>query len=374
MFDDCIIMAGGSGVRLWPASNSGRPKQFLSLAGEGNFFTDAVDRALALTRPGGQVIVIAGKVHASHIIRSLERYAGADKKRLVMIPEPLAKNTAPAMACGAFYAGGANRENRTILVLTSDHSIRPLPVFQADAEAASAFSARGNLVVFGIPPTGPATGYGYIEAGEELDQTVRRVRSFREKPDREKAEEFLAAGNYYWNSGMFGFSSAFILEEFRRNAPEIYGAFEKLAAPGKDAYSVQGGIRVLDNWPGLAEAYQAAPGISVDYAIAEKCRSVAMVTARFQWFDVGSWDEYARLVSEHRGGGLQAEVFAQDASGCFVDSDLPVALCGVDDLIVVIRSGKDGGPATALVAKKGATQGVRNIVEQIRAAGRTDLL
>jgi mannose-1-phosphate guanylyltransferase/mannose-1-phosphate guanylyltransferase/mannose-6-phosphate isomerase len=374
MFDDCIIMAGGSGTRLWPASNSKMPKQFLSLAGEGSFFTDAVDRALAVTGPGGRVIVIAGKAHVGHIIRACEHYGEGDKKRLVLIPEPLAKNTAPAIACGAFYAGGADREDRTILVLTSDHSIQPLPVFRTDAEEAAAFSAQGSLVVFGIPPTGPETGYGYVEAGEELGRGVSRALSFREKPAREKAEEFLALGNYYWNSGMFGFSSNFILEEFRRNAPEIYRAFENLAAPGKDGYSLQGGIRVLDKWPGLAEAYAAAPGISVDYAIAEKCPSVVMVRARFQWFDLGSWDEFARLASELRAGGLRSEVYAQDASGCFVDSDVPVALCGVEDLIVVIRSGKDGGPATALVAKKGATQGVKNIVEQIKAAGRTELL
>jgi mannose-1-phosphate guanylyltransferase/mannose-1-phosphate guanylyltransferase/mannose-6-phosphate isomerase len=374
MFDDCIIMAGGSGTRLWPASNSKMPKQFLSITGEGNFFTDAVDRALAVTGPGGRVIVIAGGAYAGHIIRALKQYGEEDKKRLVLIPEPLAKNTAPAIACGAFYAGGPDREDRNILVLTSDHSIRPLPVFRSDAEAASVFSARENLVTFGIPPTRPETGYGYIEAGEELDRGVCRVRSFREKPALEKAEEFLALGNYYWNSGMFGFSSRFILEEFRRNAPEIYGAFEKLPPPGKDACSLQGGIRILDNWSGLADAYQAAPGISVDYAIAERCRNVVTVKAHFEWFDLGSWDEYARLVSERRTGVLNVEVYAQDASGCFVDSDVPVALCGVDDLIVVIRSGKDGGPATALVAKKGATQAVKSIVEQIKAAGRTELL
>jgi mannose-1-phosphate guanylyltransferase/mannose-1-phosphate guanylyltransferase/mannose-6-phosphate isomerase len=374
MFDDCIVMAGGFGTRLWPASNSKMPKQFLSLAGEGSFFTDAVDRALAVTGSGGRVIVIAGKAHIGHIIRACEHYGEGDKKRLVLIPEPLAKNTAPAIACGAFYAGGADREDRNILVLTSDHCIQPLSVFRTDAEEASVFSTRGSLAIFGIPPTGPETGYGYIEAGEALGQAVWQARSFQEKPSLQKAEEFLALGNYYWNSGMFGFSSRFILEEFRRNAPEIYGAFEKLAAPGKDACSLQGGIRVLDNWPGLAGAYQAAPGISVDYAIAEKCRSVVMVKARFQWFDLGSWDEYARLASERRTGGLHSEVYAQDASGCFVDSDVPVALCGVEDLIVVIRSGKDGGPATALIAQKGATQAVKNIVEQIKAAGRTDLL
>jgi mannose-1-phosphate guanylyltransferase/mannose-6-phosphate isomerase len=374
MFDDCIIMAGGSGTRLWPASNARMPKQFLSVTGEGSLFNDAVDRALAVTGPGGRVIVIAGKGHTGHIIRACERYGEDDKKRLVLIPEPLAKNTAPAIACGAFYAQGADKEDRNILVLTSDHSIQPLPVFRADAETASVFSAQGNLAVFGIPPTGPETGYGYIEAGEELDQGALRTLSFREKPQRERAEEFLALGNYYWNSGMFGFSSAFILEEFRRNAPEIYRAFEQLAAPGRDAYSLQGGIRVLDNWPGLEGAYKAAPGISVDYAIAEKCGRCVMVRARFEWFDLGSWDEYARLVSERRSGGSQSEVYVRDAPGCFVDSDVPVALCGVEDLIVVIRSGKNGGPATALVAKKGSTQGVRDIVDQIKAAGRTDLL
>ncbi|MDR2739776.1 MAG: mannose-1-phosphate guanylyltransferase, partial [Treponema sp.] len=349
----------------------------LSVTGEGSLFNDAVGRALALTGEDGRVIIIAGKTHAPHIIRVCEKYRGDDKKRLVLIPEPLAKNTAPAIACGAFYAQGTSNGDRNILVLTSDHIIRPLTVFTADAAAASVFSARGSLAIFGIPPRGPETGYGYIETGDRFtgpETAVYKVLSFREKPNQERAEQFLAAGNYYWNSGMFGFSSRFILEEFRRNAPEIYSAFEKLAVPDEAAYTVQGGIRVLDKWPGLEEAYNAAPGISVDYAIAEKSSQTVVVSARFEWFDVGSWDEYARLASDRRSGDASAEVYAQDSSGCFVDSDIPAALCGVDDLIVVIRSGRDGAPASALIAKKGATQGVKNIVEQIKAAGRTELL
>jgi mannose-1-phosphate guanylyltransferase/mannose-6-phosphate isomerase len=382
MFNDCIIMAGGSGTRLWPASNSKTPKQFLSVTGEGSLFNDAVDRALALTGEDGRVIVIAGKTHVPHIIRVCEKYRRDDKKRLVLIPEPLAKNTAPAIACGTFYAEGAGKEDRNVMVLTSDHIIRPLTVFTADAAAAAAFSVRGNLVIFGIPPRGPETGYGYIETGDRLagpdsapgETAVYKVLSFREKPNQERAEQFLAAGNYYWNSGMFGFSSRFILEEFRRNAPEIYSAFGNLTAPSEAAYTVQGGIRVLDKWPGLEEAYNATPGTSVDYAIAEKCSQTVVVSARFEWFDVGSWDEYVRLASEHRAGDASDGVYAQDSSGCFVDSDIPAALCGVDDLIVVIRSGRDGAPASALIAKKGATQGVKNIVEQIKAAGRTEIL
>jgi mannose-1-phosphate guanylyltransferase/mannose-1-phosphate guanylyltransferase/mannose-6-phosphate isomerase len=378
MFNDCIIMAGGSGTRLWPASNSKTPKQFLSVHGGGSFFNDAVERALALTGGNGRVIIIAGEAHVPHVIRVCEKYSAEEKSRLVLIPEPLAKNTAPAIACGAFYAGGKNREDRTVLVLTSDHIIQPLAVFKADALAAAAFSAQGNLVVFGIPPRGPDTGYGYIETGDRLAgpevTAVYKVRSFREKPTKEKAEEYLAAGNYFWNSGMFGFSTRFLLEEFRRNAPEIFNAFEALAAPGQEAYTVEGGIRVLDKWPGLEAAYQAAPGISVDYAIAEKCSRTVAVAARFEWLDVGSWDEYARIASDHADQRSDVEVYAQDSSGCFVDSDIPVALCGVDDLIVAVRSGKDGRPGSVLVARKGATQGVKGIVEQIKAAGRNELL
>jgi mannose-1-phosphate guanylyltransferase/mannose-1-phosphate guanylyltransferase/mannose-6-phosphate isomerase len=375
MFDDCIIMAGGSGTRLWPASNSKTPKQFLSVHAGGSFFNDAVERALAVTDGGdsSRVIIIAGKAHIPHVIRVCAQYGDADKNRLVLIPEPLAKNTAPAIACGAFYAAGETRKDRNVLVLTSDHIIQPLAVFTADAAAAAAFSSRDNLAIFGIPPRGPETGYGYIETGDRLagpgDTAVYQVRSFREKPAKAQAEAFLAAGNYYWNSGMFGFSTRFIIEEFRRNSPEIFTAFEKLAAPGQSAYTVQEGIRVLDKWSGLENSYQAAPGISVDYAIAEKCSQTVAVAARFEWFDVGSWDEYARLAADQ-----SAEVYAQDSSGCFVDSDLPVALCGVEDLIVAVRAGKDGGPGSVLIAKKGATQGVKGIVEQIKAAGRTELL
>jgi mannose-1-phosphate guanylyltransferase/mannose-1-phosphate guanylyltransferase/mannose-6-phosphate isomerase len=407
MFDDCIIMAGGSGTRLWPASNSRTPKQFLSVNEEGSFFDAALKRGLALTRASGdsastengdgRVIIIAGKTHVPHIIRAAEQLSGEDRRRLVLIPEPMARNTAPALACGARYAGLSaqkssaqkNCVDRNILVLTSDHIIGPMEVFAADARAAAAFSRAGGLAVFGIPPKGPETGYGYIETGNRLggpsaetagsgaaaapgETAVYEVLSFREKPDRARAEQFLAAGNFFWNSGMFAFSSEFILEEFRRNSPETLKPFEALQAPEEAAYRTEAGLRILDNWPGLPAAYEAVKGISFDYAIAEKCTRTVMAAARFDWFDVGSWDEYARLA-----GNSATEVYyagTPAAAGCFVDSDIPVALCGVEDLIVVIRSGKDGGPPRALIAKKGETQGVRDIVEQIKAAGRTELL
>jgi mannose-1-phosphate guanylyltransferase/mannose-6-phosphate isomerase len=371
MFNDCIIMAGGSGTRLWPASNSKTPKQFLSLTGEETFFNTAVERALEVVeKDGGRIIVIAGEAHIPHVIRTCAKYGQDIKKRLLLIGEPEPKNTAPAIACGVWYAlaGGGDR---TVLVLTSDHIIKPLERFKADAEAAAGAAGEGNLVIFGIPPLGPETGYGYIETGDPVKPggTVRKVLAFREKPDREKAVEYLSRGNFYWNSGMFAFSARFMAAEFRRSAPDAFTPFESLSPPGAESCTMEGGIQVLRNWQGLREAYRAVKGISFDYAIAEKCEKTVMVAASFEWFDVGSWDEYARLA-----GGRPSEVYSSGSSSCFVDSDIPAALCGVEDLIITVRSGRDGSPPAILIAKKGESQRVRDIVEQIRAAGRTELL
>jgi mannose-1-phosphate guanylyltransferase/mannose-1-phosphate guanylyltransferase/mannose-6-phosphate isomerase len=326
------------------------------------------------------VIIIAGESHVPPIIAACGRYREEERERMVLIPEPLAKNTAPAILCGALYSRFLSPEDRPLLVLTSDHIIRPLERFTADAAAAAAFARQDRLVVFGIPPTAPETGFGYIQTGEALpvpDSAGRapvdwkpaafRAASFREKPDRETAEDFLSAGNFYWNSGMFAFSPRFIIEEFRRIAPDLLRPFDGLRSPGEGER--EGGIRVLRAWEGLGEAYAGTGSISFDYAVAEKCTRTVMIAAGFAWQDVGSWDEYAKLL-----GDRSAEVYRSDAEGCFVDADIPVALCGVKDLLVVVRSGKNGGPPAVLISGKGKSQKVREIVEQIKAAGRTELL
>ncbi|MDR2483285.1 MAG: mannose-1-phosphate guanylyltransferase [Treponema sp.] len=389
MFDDALIMAGGSGTRLWPASSRRFPKQFLPApqdeTGSVSFFRAALERALQVISPqDGRVIVIAGQAHAPLVCAQAAGLNREDQRRVVLIPEPAAKNTAPAIACGAVFSG----PGRTMLVLPSDHLISPLETFKADAAAAAVFARQGALVVFGIPPRAPETGYGYIEAAEALGfppgqapsapgpqgkiSLVYRAASFREKPVRSVAEAFAASGRFYWNSGMFAFNTSFIEEEFRRNAPDVFAPFAALKPPQADASASGGGLRVLSSWDGLAQAYMAAPAISFDYAIAEKCAATVMVAAGFDWYDVGSWDEYARL-SQARGAS-GAEVYGAGAENCFVDADLPVALCGVEDLIVVIRSGKDGGPPVALISRRGQSQRVREIVEQIEAAGGVHLL
>ena len=371
MFDDCLIMAGGSGTRLWPASSSRLPKQFLPASGKASFFSMAVERALAVTGTRGRVIVVAGKAHVPHVVADLAGLGAAKKKRLLVIGEPAAKNTAPAIACAVRFslAGGAGRN---MLVLTSDHVIRPIEAFKAAALLAESGAGRtaegGRLAVFGIPPTRPETGYGYLETGRAR-AGLSPVTAFHEKPDAATAKRYLASKKFFWNSGMFAFSVDFMADRFRLLAPEVFAPFEKLKVPDGDSFAETNGVKVLEKWPGLENAYRKAKAISFDYAIAEKCSDTVMVRGDFDWIDIGNWEDYVKLRS---GGGSQ--VFGVSAETCSVDSDIPVALAGVEDLIVVIRSGKNGEPATALVTRKGQTHRVREVVELIRKAGRTDLL
>ena len=368
MFDDCLIMAGGSGTRLWPASSSGLPKQFLPASGKASFFSMAVERALALTGTNGRVVVIAGKSHIPHVIADVAGLSAGKKKRLLVIGEPAAKNTAPAVACAvsrSLLDGG----QRNMLVLTSDHIIKPLDAFKADAAVAASHASNGKLVVFGIRPGRPETGYGYIEIGGGKAAPAHKVTAFHEKPDLQTARKYAASRRFFWNSGMFAFSAEFMAERFRSLAPDVFLPFEKLKAPDPDSCTVLNGVRVLDSWPGLENAYRKTKSISFDYAIAEKCPDTVMVSTGFDWIDIGNWEEYARICD-----GNRSQVFGVSGETCYVDSDIPVALAGVEDLIVVIRSGKDGTPAKALVTRKGQTQKVREVVEQIKKAGRLDLL
>jgi mannose-1-phosphate guanylyltransferase/mannose-6-phosphate isomerase len=376
MFDDCVIMAGGSGTRLWPASSLKHPKQFLPLPGqsEKTFFHSALGRALAVSdSDNGRVIIIAGAAHIPHIKNICSSYSQNDTRRMMLIPEPEAKNTAAAAACAAVFAErSSNKSRRSILVLTSDHVIRPEADFVKQACSLEPHIRGGGLAVFGITPHSPETGYGYIEAALDtppLPGGVFAVKSFHEKPDKVQAEKYLNAGNFFWNSGMFAFSSDFILNEFKKNAPLVLSPFEKLSAPEAKAYRNGGGICVIDDWRGLDAAYRETEQVSFDIAIAEKCKNVIMAKADFEWFDVGSWDEYARL-STPRG----ENVFSAGSESCFVDSAVPVALCGVDNLIVIVREGTNGEKPAILIARKGETQRVKEIVELIKAGGDKALL
>ncbi|MDR2194235.1 MAG: NTP transferase domain-containing protein [Treponema sp.] len=377
MFDYCIIMAGGSGTRLWPLSNSMKPKQFLPVPSDkkNNFFTLSLERAFSLINGNGEIIIVAGKTHVPHIVKSCADRSEAQKQHITVIPEPEAKNTAAAIACALVFIEKTRPErNGKIFVLPSDHLVEPKAVFTEQALLCARHIDTENLAVFGIPPAAPETGFGYIEINRsDAQNEVAHVVSFHEKPDTTTAEQYLASGNFYWNSGMFAFSSGFMKREFRKYAADCIAPFEILPVPSKDACSVKDGVSILEHWEGLTEAYTRTRKISFDFAVVTKSSRVIMSVARFKWRDIGCWDEYASLAKDVSDPSA-IDVFRVGSANTVVDSDIPVALCEADDLIVVIRSGKDGSVPSVLIAKKGETQKVGSIVEQMKMKKRDDLL
>ncbi|MDR1179035.1 MAG: mannose-1-phosphate guanylyltransferase, partial [Spirochaetales bacterium] len=302
-----VILAGGSGTRLWPASTAENPKQFLSLGGGESFLRQTAWRGLAVN-PGAGIVVVTHRRYLEATIRELAPCAesGAD---ITVLPEPEGRNTAPAIAFAALYLKTRFGPDDRALILSADHLIRPLEVFAADAGKAAELGALGRIAVFGIPPEDANTGYGYIEAGEPVGPGFRVI-SFKEKPDAVTAGAYLAAGNYYWNSGMFLFSLKTLEEEFAAHAPDVYEPFQGLAEKAGAGSRIVEGVRVWGEGSALREVYEHLPSISVDYAVMEKSAKAAVVKAGFEWNDVGSWDEAARLY-----GDESPAVFAAGASG-----------------------------------------------------------
>ncbi len=369
MFSDVLILAGGSGERLWPASTDQRPKQFMSLGDGENFLQSALIRASALGVTGS-IYVITRRSWIDLVVsdvRDLARRTGNAglASRVVVMGEPQGRNTAAPIAWLArnLLAGPATRDKANepnILMMASDHVIRPLDAFVSDVRAAADLSLEGNLVSFAIPPTHAATGYGYIRAGAAIELANHpgassfRVESFREKPSADLAAAWLEDGHYYWNSGIYGFRADFYLDELSRHESAISVAFEGLGVP--EFERLPDGIRILRSQAGVDEAYDRAPSTSIDYAVSERCERSVSVRASFTWDDVGTWDSLSKYVRSD----AAALVESRD---CFVQSDIPVALCGVDDLIVVIKGGK------ALVARRGETGLVKDALADLKKKG-----
>ncbi len=395
MVDHILILAGGSGTRLWPASNSKMPKQFLPVQDGKSLLQLTIERALALGIKGN-VIIITLKEQLEPIIAECDKI-GEGRNKIKIIPEPAARNTAPAIAIASEYlkaqsgSGDGRRSSEdgvgagageTVVVLTADHLITPIERFAENVRAADQLARQGKLVTFGIPPTRPETGYGYIETAEELPPG-HRVASFREKPDEPTARSFVEAGNYFWNSGMFAFKVERYLEELTALTPEIGNIFSGIGPKGESRRA--GEIEVVMEGPEVEKIYQASPKDSIDYAVMEKSTSSAMVKASFDWNDIGSWEEMAALFDEKQAEGRgtnegsraavgnntnggDEELIAIESEGNFVYSDQPVALCGVEDLMVVVKNG------AVLIAKKGAGQQVKQVVNELKERGRKDLL
>ena len=363
VFSDVVILAGGFGERLWPASRSDFPKQFLSINDGVSFLQNAILRALALNLSGKIIIATRAGLEmeiAAQCAALADRCSESEAEKIcndvLIIAEPYPKHTtAPLILCCHLLNLLEPAVRHSVLVLTSDHIIKPIENFVKDAKIAFLAASGGNLVTFGILPTEPATGYGYIQSEAHADKNgAFQIKRFTEKPDIETAKKYLSDGNCYWNSGMFAFTADFFIAELAKCTPKIADAFTHLSASPVPSFKKIDGICTLSDWNAMSLAYEKTPAVAVDVALAEKTANAFMVAASFSWDDVGSWDSFAK----HSAGTENAACI--ESKNCFVYSDIPVALCGVEDVNVIIKNGK------ALVMKKGADNLVRAAVKHFQ--------
>ncbi|HLT45296.1 MAG TPA: mannose-1-phosphate guanylyltransferase/mannose-6-phosphate isomerase [Luteimonas sp.] len=344
-----VLLSGGSGTRLWPLSREAYPKQFLPLAGADTMLQATWSRVAPIA--GFPPIVVAGEDHRFLVAEQL-RQVGAPTPAIVL--EPVGRNTAPAIAAAALQAT-AGGDDPVLLVLPSDHVVRDVEAFRAAVDAALPAAEAGALVTFGIVPSAPETGFGYIQA--EAGDGVRKVLRFVEKPDAATAQGYLAEGGYYWNSGMFLFRASRFLEELAAFRPDILeGVRAALGEARRDGDFIR-----LDR-----DAFAATPADSIDYAVMEKTDAAMVLPVDIGWNDVGSWSALWDVAERDAQGNAQiGDVIAVDSRNSYAHARRLVALVGVDDLVVVETDD------AVLVARKDRVQQVKDVVARLKAERRS---
>ena len=348
-----VLLCGGSGTRLWPLSREQHPKQFLALNGEASLLQQTLQRAHAVDE-ASPVIAVANSEHRFMVAEQL-RQAGADAPSVML--EPVGRNTAPAVAAAAMQAMAADPD-ALLLVMPSDHAMADDAAFREAVQAGRQAALEGQLVTFGVRPTAPETGYGYIRYGEAVGE-ARRVDAFVEKPDVATAQRYLDEGAYLWNSGIFLFSARAYLDELARYRPAIREAVE--AALGRAQADLD--FLRLD-----AEAFGASPDESIDYAVMENTDKAVVVPLDARWSDLGSWAQlYDHADSDDDDNVLVGDVMAEATTGSYVRSDgRLIATVGLSDQVVVETAD------AVLVADRRRVQDVKRIVSRLQEAGRSE--
>ena len=350
-----LILSGGSGTRLWPVSRKNLPKQFLSLTGQGTLFQQTLARTRLLPDIASP-IVVASEDHRFLVAEQLLE-SGIEGATIVL--EPVARNTAPAIALGALQAIERDPE-AILLVLPADHLIGDTSNFTGGVELALPAASKVWLVTFGIRPDRPETGFGYIRRAESIGEGVYRVAQFVEKPTLVTAESYLADGGYDWNSGMFMFKAARYLEELGQQAPDMLAAIRAAHA------SVKVDLDFVRIDP---EAFAEVPDNSIDYAVMEKTQRAAVIPVACDWSDIGSWSAlWLAGMRDAQGNLREGDTIAVNTCNSLLRSHQRhlLATVGVDDLIVVTT------PDATLVAHRDAAQDVKRVVDELKAAGRTE--
>jgi len=343
-----IILSGGAGTRLWPVSREANPKPFMRVGGGKSLLAQTYERALAAS-DGTMPLIVTNR---DYYLRSHDELSQHEIQPHYLL-EPSGRNTAPAIALAALWAAERNPD-ACMLVMPADHLITDTNAFRSAAEHAEMLARDGFLVLFGIRPTAPETGYGYIEMGAQVSGQSNAVQRFVEKPDTETAMQYLAQGNYVWNSGIFCFRASTILDALSTYNPELLAA----------AREVWNGVDRAGDKVDLPAAFTRLQDISIDYAVMEKAKNIAVVPGDFGWSDMGAWSAVADVVPSDAQGNKSNNCapILIDSRNTYVDSkDRVVAAIGLDNVVIIDT------PDALLVADRSKSQEVRQVVNQLKA-------
>ena len=349
-----VLLCGGSGTRLWPLSRTHYPKQFIPLVGETSLLAQTLERVSGVSR-GAAPLVVCNENHRFMTAAVLEQ---CQQTASAILLEPEGRNTAPAIAVAALEALAIG-DDPVLLVLAADHVITDVAAFERSVLLAESAAMRDQLVTFGITPSRPETGYGYIRAGEMVGDGIFEVASFVEKPSLETATDYVESGEYYWNSGMFLFRAQRYLDELEAVRPKMM-----VAARAAHAKAVRDGVFVhLDG-----EAFGNCPNESVDYAVMEEAKQTAMVTLNAGWSDIGSWSALHEATAlDEQGNAVRGDVMLMDTENSYVYADQGlVTTVGIKGLVVVST------PDALLVASRDRVQDVRKLVQRLSDEERTE--
>lgn len=353
-----VIMAGGSGTRFWPLSRMNRPKQFLPIAGEKTMLEETVERLLPLI-PYKNILTISNPEQAKLIKRLVPKLPASN-----ILAEPQGRNTAASLILATAHIYLQDSET-VVAVICADHLIKKKEIFLKKLAAAAEAASKNDIIVtFGIPPTYPATGYGYISFSKRKPSRIRgqafySVREFKEKPDSRLAKKYLAAGGHFWNSGMFIWRAGVFAEKLKKSAPSFYPYWERILKALKERDQAE-----------IASVFREIPSLSIDYALMEKAEGVLMNKGSFGWSDIGAWSSLAAVWPKDKdGNALRGEGVLVDSRNCLVHNPSKLtALVGLKDVIVVDTED------ALLVCHKGHDQKVRDVLEKLKKKGRKKYL
>ncbi len=344
-----VLLAGGSGSRLWPVSRQLYPKQLVKFTGNYSLLQNTVKRLDGFVAPD-KVRIVCGQEHLAETERHMAELGLVNPECIIC--EPCGRNTAPAILLAVMKIRQI-ADDAILLIFPADHVVKDLVQFRNVLQAAIRLAQQGHIVTFGIEPDYPETGYGYIEGGAEVSNNALQVKRFVEKPDQTTAQLYLSAGNFFWNSGMFAFRASVLIKEFKTHANDLFQMMNAMLAEGRET---------------TANEYQRLPNISIDYAIMEKTDKIVVLPSAFGWSDIGTWKAlYDFLPKDQNHNVLDGDIVTHDTRNCFImGRDRLIAANALENLVLVET------PDAVFVSSKEKSRDVKSIVEQLKQKGRSE--